>query len=197
MKIGKLVKSNSHTDYVCQIYGHGEIENPPSNQDYAFGSFVEIELGEYRKLVGLIYDTQLFNPDFGRLGPRLSSEQDLAIFSPDYINEQAILVGIMVVGSISIDGRVMQGVPDVAAKNDAMVEKLSEEEIMAFHHANPGLYMDYISVLLSHQSPLAIFLVQKTLAKLLDLFPDQEKIINVLLDDLTWKTQICQLGGTQ
>jgi len=197
MKIGKLVKSNSHTDYVCQIYNPGEIENPPSNQDYAFGNFVKIELETKSKLVGLIYDTVLFNPDFGRLGPRLSPEQDLAIFSPDYINEQAILVGIMVIGSLTDDVSAVQGVPDIAAKNDAMVEKMPEDEIIIFHQANPGLYMDYISVLLSHQSPLAIFLVQKTITKLLALFPEQKNVLNVLLDDLTWKTQIRQLGGTQ
>ncbi|MBC8548762.1 MAG: hypothetical protein H8D23_03840 [Candidatus Brocadiales bacterium] len=197
MKLGKLVKSNSHTDYVCQIYNSGEIENPPSNQDYAFGSFVKIELETQNTLVGLIYDTVLFNPDFGRLGPRLSPEQDLAIFSPDYINEQAILIGIMVIGSLRDDGNVMQGVPDIAAKNDAMVIKMPEDEIKNFHQANPGIYMDYISVLLSHQSPLAIYLVQKTITKLLTLFPDQYKVLNVLLDDLNWKTQIRQLGGTQ
>ena len=197
MKIGKLVKSNSHTDYVCQIYSSGETENPPSNQDYAFGSFVKIGLDTQSELVGLIYDTVLFNPDFGRLGPRLSPEQDLAIFSPDYINEQAILVGIMVIGSLGYDNSAVQGVPDIAAKNDAMVETMPEDEVKNFHQANPGLSMDYISILLSHQSPLAIFLVQKTLTKLLTLFPDQKNILNVLLDDLTWKTQIRQLGGTQ
>ena len=31
--VGKIVKSNSHTDYICQIYGLSEVEVPPSPVD--------------------------------------------------------------------------------------------------------------------------------------------------------------------
>lgn len=73
--IGKVVKSNSHLDYVCQVYGPGETASTPLASDYAFGNFVRILIKERPKtwLVGLIYDTVLLNPEFGRLGPRLSS----------------------------------------------------------------------------------------------------------------------------
>ena len=59
--IGKLVKSNAHTDYVCQVYGPGETETVPTPTDYALGSFVRIALRAEPKtwLVGLIYDTFL------------------------------------------------------------------------------------------------------------------------------------------
>ncbi|MFO7635415.1 MAG: hypothetical protein R6W76_22915, partial [Caldilinea sp.] len=74
--IGKIVKSNSHIDYVCQVYGFGETPQPPAPEDYSFGAFVAAELeqdgGAGATLVGLIYNTLLMNPEFGSLGPRLS-----------------------------------------------------------------------------------------------------------------------------
>jgi len=109
MILGKIIKSNSHTDYICQVYCPGEVETPPAREDYAFGTFVRVELGDDRRLVGIIYDTMLFNPDFGRLGPRLSPEPELAVFSPDYLNEKATLVGITAVGMMDAAGNVGQG----------------------------------------------------------------------------------------
>ena len=28
MLLGKIIKSNAHTDYICQVYGPGEVETP-------------------------------------------------------------------------------------------------------------------------------------------------------------------------
>ena len=38
--IGRIVKSNSHTDYVCQVFAPHEREYDPRPSDYAFGRFV-------------------------------------------------------------------------------------------------------------------------------------------------------------
>ncbi len=38
--IGRIVKSNSHTDYVCQVFAPHEREYDPKPEDYAFGRFV-------------------------------------------------------------------------------------------------------------------------------------------------------------
>src|SRR5438045_3467972 len=101
MFIGKIVKSDSHINYVCQIYGPREVEIEPSAADYAFGRFVRIAvrsrqtdedsalnsmLGRSQEpvtyAVGVIYDTILLNPTFGSLGPRLSNETQVELFSP-------------------------------------------------------------------------------------------------------------------
>ena len=42
MYIGKIVKSDSHINYVCQIYGPREVEVEPNPADYAFGRFVRV-----------------------------------------------------------------------------------------------------------------------------------------------------------
>ena len=46
MRLGKIVKSNSHNDYVCQIDGPGDVPAHPAAEDYAFGTFARIELEE-------------------------------------------------------------------------------------------------------------------------------------------------------
>ena len=42
--IGKIVRSESHVRYTCQVYGPGEVAAPPEPADYGFGSFVRVPL---------------------------------------------------------------------------------------------------------------------------------------------------------
>jgi hypothetical protein len=121
--IGKVVKSDSHITYACQVYSAGEVEVPPGPNDCAFGQFVRAavrtnsatstlsaangqktgrqhtgpQTGE-AWAIGIIYDTILLNPAFGNLGPRLSNAEQMEIFSPDYLSERAMLVYFSVLG---------------------------------------------------------------------------------------------------
>ena len=197
MQLGKIVRSNSHIDYVCQIFNPNDIPTPPTNEDYAFGTFVRIPLSSKKQLVGVIYDTVLFNPEFGRMGPRLSPESDLAIFTPDYLNEKAILTGILTVGMLDADSNVFHGVPRLSANTDTVVEKMIDTEIKQFHFGNPIIRLGYISLLLNHASPLTAHLLQKIVNNLIYLFPDQNNLLSVLQNDLAWKVQIAPLGGAR
>ena len=119
--IGKIVTSNAHTDYVCQIYGPGEIDPLPEAPDYAYGTFAAIDLADAGQanavLVVVIYNTLLVNPDYGNLGPRLSPREETEIFTPDYLSETATLVGIAALGWLDGAGVARQGVPPLAATN--------------------------------------------------------------------------------
>jgi hypothetical protein len=44
MKIGKIVKSESHINYICHIAGRHEAEIEPTPADFAFGRFVRIAI---------------------------------------------------------------------------------------------------------------------------------------------------------
>ncbi len=163
MEIGKIVKSYSHINYVCHIYGPREVEQEPAPADYAFGRFVRIALRSEKGddhdarimaalgkstepqtyAVGVIYDTILVNPEFGSLGPRLSNETQVELFSPDYISERAILIYIMVLGMIEQRivpaGKpeilsVMHGVPLPSLELGSDVEIMTDEEVRAFHY---------------------------------------------------------------
>lgn len=195
MVIGKIVKSNSHTDYICQVYGPGETAQVPAREDYAFGTFVQAELGSDRRLVGIIYNTQLFNPEFGRLGPRLSPVKELAIFSPDYLTEKAILVGIAAVGIIDAAGLPIQGIPLLAAHTDALVERMTEDQVRSFHQSGGIPQIAYAPLLLTEGSPLVLPLLRRVVVQLMVLFPDQASLLAVLEDDLAWRTQVTPFGG--
>jgi hypothetical protein len=200
MPLGKLIKSNSHADYICQIYGPGEVETPPAPPDYAFGTFVLIPLGRTSgHLVGLIYDTQLFNPDFGNLGPRLSPAPELAVFSPDYLAEKVTLVGITAVGTLGADGSGTQGVPSLAAKIDALVEGMDDDAVRRFHRpkpeGNPAVQLGYAPLLLAQGGPLARHLLLSVIDRLTKLVPGEVAQLSVLRAELAWGALIGPLGG--
>ncbi len=200
LPLGKIVKSNAHTDYVCQIYGKHEVKEVPQAAHYALGTFVSIDLGGEGAghLVGLIYDTVLLNPDFGRLGPRLSPETELTVFTPDYLNERAVLVGISAIGWVDGAGRAYQGVPPFAATSDAQVRQMAEDQIRAFHQRvgeGDEIQVTYLPILIQQRNPLTYHLARAVLERLRVLLPAHRDTLAVLVDDLVWLTQISPMGG--
>jgi hypothetical protein len=194
--IGTIVKSNSHVDYVCQVYGAGEIASPPRPEDHAFGTFVRATFaaGEGH-LVGLVCDTVLVNPEFGRLGPRLSPIADLEVFSPDYLNERAVLVTIVAVGQVTAGGEARQGIPLPAAALGAVVEKMPDEEVRGFHSsAGGGLLLAYAPRLLASGEPIMPHLLLRVVDHLTGMFPGQSRQLAVLRGNLAWKTAVAPLG---
>jgi hypothetical protein len=201
MPLGKLVRSSSHIDWTCQIHGPNDIESPPSVSDYAFGTFVRVSLGEdLSELVGLVYDTVLLNPEFGSLGPRLSPAPDLAVFSPDYLGEKVILVGISAIGTLAPDGTANHGVPPLAAQIDALVERMDDDAIRRFHRPAGGsqvVRIGYAPLLLSLGSPLVRPLLLNVIDRLATLFADQTAHLSVLRGELAWQTVIGPVGGAR
>lgn len=197
MLLGKIVRSSSHTDYVCQVYSRGEVEQPPVPADYGFGTFVRIALETQPQnwLVGLVYDTVLLNPDFGNLGPRLSPQAELAVFSPDYLQEKATLIGITALGTLTETGQSRQGVPALAALTDAPVEKMSDDQIKTFHQGNPSVRLAYMPLLLSQGLPLTLHLLRDIVSRLEQFFPDQAASLTVLQRELVWQSQVAPFGG--
>ncbi len=195
MLIGKIVKSNSHVDYVCQVNNPGEFSTSPLPQDYAFGTFVRIELSNSAGyLVGLIYSTILMNPEFGNLGPRLSPSSDLEILSPDYLREQATLVGVLAVGQVAAGGEVHQGVPLLAAGVNAAVETMSVSEVRHFHRSTGGVALAYLPRLLAEGDPLVPHLLLRVVEQLGELFPEQARQLAVLRGNLAWKAAVAPAG---
>jgi hypothetical protein len=191
VQIGTIVKSTSHVDYVCQVFGPADAVSPPTPEDYAFGTFVRIGMkARSGHMVGLIRDTILMNPEFGQLGPRLSPPADLEIFSPDYLSERAVLVSVVAVGQVTGDGRVRQGIPLPAAALGARVEKMSDDGVRNFHLAASGLQIAYAPCLLAREDPLMPHLLLRVIDRLSGLFPDQARQLAVLRGNLAWKMAV-------
>lgn len=191
--IGKIVKSNTHVDYVCQVYGQGEIQTLPEPPDYSFGTFVAIRLDENGapggRLIGVIYNTLLMNPEFGNLGPRLSPRQELEIFTPDYLAETATLVGIIAVGWMDAQGTCRQGVPALAATVNNPVHRLEEDEVVHFHRdSQERLCLRYVPLLINQNDPLVPPLLINIVDRLVDHFPQQQAQLMLMRNNLAWKS---------
>jgi len=194
MYIGKIASSSSHISYVCQVFNPGEAEELPEPQDYGFGAFVGVERTDGSRLIGVIYDTTLMNPEFGTLGPRLSPREDLAVFAPDYVEEKVTLVAVAILGVALPDGTYRQGVPSVAAEIDAPVRRLDVDEVTAFHTGESGIRLAYVPLLTSMSNPLATYLLLEIIQRLKTLFPDDVQRLSVLADNLAWKARVEPLG---
>src|SRR6185369_9979282 len=132
MKIAKIIKSNSHVDYIARVLDALDSAEPPAPEHYQFGQFVAIP-ADSQTMVGIIYNSQLINPEYGRLGPRLSSSAEMnAVFSPDLVNEQGVLIGLLLVGWIEENGESHQGVPRKVVAVNSEVITMSQEEVRSF-----------------------------------------------------------------
>jgi len=238
ISIGKIVRSESHVRYTCQVYGPGEVAVPPEPADYAFGSFVRLPLraSSARALdaplagppsadvvafslppgsreghadltaIGLIYDTILVNPAFGTLGPRLSNDEQVALFSPDYLSERAILISVLLLGTMAGGDKaphVLHGVPALAPDLGAEVSVLPEAAVRAFHSfadagapggARPYLHMGYLPHAIAQDNPLLPLAMLRTIERLERLFPENAALLSIVKRNFAWRLKVQTAG---
>ena len=238
--IGKIVRSESHVRYTCQVYAPGEVARQPEPDEYAFGNFVCLplrsaspradvvdltlltggfdvsaplsdaleavpEAGAEQWAVGLIFDTILVNPAFGTLGPRLSSDEQVELFSPDYLSERAVLVSILLLGTMTLRrGRVVRvyhGVPPLAPDLGAAVESLTDADITAFHAfvapgngAHPTLHMGYLPHAVAQTHPLLPQAMLQTIERLERLLPANAALLSIVKRNLAWRLKVEAAG---
>lgn len=195
MEIGKIVSSSSHIDYICQVYSQNEARTPVQPSHYALCTFVGLDQASEGTLIGLITNTMLFNPEYGNLGPKLAPRDEMVVFSPDYLAEKVTLVTITLIGSIDARGVVQQGVPATAAQTDTLVRTLEADTVARFHHpSGQGLVLGYLSILLASTNPVTHQLLLHLVHSLGKLFPAEAPRLNLLSENLAWKTHIEPLG---
>nr|BBH90342.1 hypothetical protein KTC_50930 [Thermosporothrix sp. COM3] len=231
MVIGKIVKSDSHINYVCQIFGPREVDIVPRPADYAFGRFVRVAIraGEYDEsmpfkqllgsssepvtyAVGVIYDTILQNPAYGTLGPRLSNEAQLELFSPDYISEKAVLIYVIILGTMeeqqNADGSVTvlsasHGIPPLSLELDSEIETMNDEEVRAFHffrdpdrpdQPEPYLQMGYLPHIIAQRSNLLPMVVLRIIDQLERLFPHNLALLSIVKRNFAWRLKVETTG---
>jgi hypothetical protein len=233
MFIGKIVKSDSHINYVCQIYGPREVETEPGPADYSFGRFVRVAIRSAQTddpnatldfalglsqepvtyAVGVIYDTILLNPAFGTLGPRLSNEAQVELFSPDYISEKAVLIYIMVLGMIELRQTslgstevlsAMHGVPSLSLELGSEIETMNDKEVQAFHFfkdaagspnsQQPYLHMGYLPHIIAQRSSLLPMVTLRIIDQLERLFPQNLALLSIVKRNFAWRLKVETTG---
>ena len=194
MRLGKVVKSNSHCDYIVQVDDRMEVSEPPQADDYGFGCFVKLEdEGDRHWAVGIIYNSQLFNPAFLNNGPRLTSEPD-PLFAPDLIVETRTLLGVVLIGGMVQQGNLAygtHGIPRVVVPVNTPVCIMTNAEIYRFHlNQSQRPQFCYYSHLLRFGGGFASQLTQQVLKELADsqLFDGAEqRALEILCKELSWK----------
>jgi hypothetical protein len=235
MFIGKIVKSDSHINYVCQIYGPREVEIEPGPADYSFGRFVRVAIRSAQTddpnasldfalglsqepvtyAVGVIYDTILVNPAFGTLGPRLSNETQVELFSPDYISEKAVLIYIMVLGMMELRETskgnrevlsAMHGVPSLSLELGSEIETMNDEEVQAFHFfqdvadtsgsnsQQPYLHMGYLPHIITQRNSLLPMVTLRIIDQLERLFPQNLALLSIVKRNFAWRLKVETTG---
>ncbi|MEM9220026.1 MAG: hypothetical protein AAGD25_37580 [Cyanobacteria bacterium P01_F01_bin.150] len=197
MRLGKVVKSNSHCDYIVQLDDKFSVSHPPDADEFGFGSFVKLEdpMGKHWA-VGIIYNTQLFNPMFLSSGPRLSSEPD-PLFTPDLISDTRTLLGIVLVGSLERSRQTafgIQGIPRIVVPVNTSAWLMDETEIHQFHTTSDEQpQFGYYSHLLRCGGNFATDLTLHILTRLIDqgLFAEaDQRALEIIRKELTWKNTV-------
>jgi len=197
VRLGKIVSSESHLQYHCHVYTRYETDVAPRPDDYGLGNYVGVPLEGGRLLVGIIYDTRLHNPDYGAFGPRLSTEDELTVFSPDYVAETRTLVDIIVVGFVDEKGYLHHDAPQVAPLANTEVHLLSDEKIRSFHQSGQEVKLGYLPLLiaLARTTPVMTQTILKVLARLQQVFPDCPASVRLRLvrQNLSWQFRVLSM----
>ncbi|MFB6182691.1 MAG: hypothetical protein ABEI78_01370 [Candidatus Nanohaloarchaea archaeon] len=196
-EIGQIIRSKSHIDYTCEIYNKAVKEEPPEPTDYEFGQFVFIEKtirGEKKAFVGIIYDTQIVDPDEGRSGPRLSTPQEQNVFQPSYVDEKQVLAGIALLGTITIeDGEIIEknhSIPQWTLQIDDQVKKMDEEDVIKFHELEDQLKLEYYQRINQVAGGFATDILTEIIGKLKENKPEEAEPLEVIKQNLEWQKQM-------
>ena len=189
MKIAKIVSSNSHIDYVGRVIDSLDVARPPTAEDFGFAQFVSLPVGGETEIIGVIYNSILINPEYANYGPRLSPKPELANFSPDYLNEQGFLIGILLLGVKDNAKKITHGVPRRVVPAGQDVYKIEQAEIKKFHtDENNCLQIHYYSQIVAHAGLFAVPLLEAIIEQLtLDCREEDKKRLGVLKQTLAWQ----------
>lgn len=190
IRIAKIVKSNSHVDYVGRVIDVLDADEPPSASDYGFAQFVSMPLAEM-EVIGIIYNSLLANPEYGNYGPRLSPLTDLSVLSPDYLNEQGLLIGILLLGWRE-GGTNYQMVPRRVIPVNQDIYRMADEDVQAFHkNAQGRVQLHYYSQIITHAGPFSVSLLEAIIEHLEpSCAPEERQRLCVLKQTLVWQRTV-------
>ncbi|MBC7109642.1 MAG: hypothetical protein H5T46_01325 [Archaeoglobi archaeon] len=174
MEIGVIIGSESHVKYVARIFKEREVENPPRPEDCSLGKFVIMG----RETVGIITNTTIVDPDYGR---RIyGSVEEMRALIPDYLDEREKFVSIVAIGTKSKQG-IISSTPFVGE----LVRVMDREEIRAFHEKNGVLRISYLPYL--YEEPLFDAIVNALVDELSTIFEERRDVLEGVRKMALWK----------
>lgn len=194
-RIAKIVASRSHVDYVGRVVDRLDAEGAPDADDYGFAQFVRLPVGEGEDVIGIVYNTQLVNPEYGNFGPRLSPPAELSILSPDYLNEQGVFVGVLLLGWRDAAG-THHAVPRRVIPVGQEVYAMTGADVLEFHRDGAEqLRLHYFSQVVAHAGAFALPLLEAVLEQLeAGASAEERQRFCVLRKSLVWQRT---MGGVR
>ncbi len=192
--VGRVVKTNSHIEYLCRIFKELEDVQTPSSQDFAFGQFLEIVLEDHRggdlgHVIGLVFNTHVMDPDFGSPNRSQLDADTREVTLPTYMQPAFTMVEILGIGWRNTDGAYHQTIPPYAPLINAEVRPMSDSAIRQFHQADDsGLAIDYLTALVAHSHPLVGQLAIQQLQWLQETFPEHRDALAVIYNIVAWRS---------
>jgi len=163
IEIGCIVHSNNHMDYVVEVYRERDRDRAPKKHEYSFGHPVYTHQRVQEKdyvVFGVVYDTQIVDPDQGRAGPRLAAErQDM--FTPGYVQDKQTILGVALLGYAKVSEspndsgggweieEVSHEMPPWTLDVDMMVREVNDDAFLRLHTVDGELELGYYQRLLS------------------------------------------------
>ena len=196
IKIAKIIKSNSHVDYVGRVIDQLDAQDPPGPDDYGFAQFVSVPLDDEMDVVGVVYNSLLANPEYGNYGPRLSPTADLSVLSPDYLNEQGLLIGILLLGWRDAKRSTFHhAVPRRVIPVNQEVYRLTDDAVQDFHKdAHGHIQLHYYSQVIAHAGSFSVPLIEAIIEQLEPACaPEERQRLCVFKQTLVWQRTVGQM----
>ena len=162
-----------------------DVDEPPAPDEYGFGSFVLCD----GRAIAVVYNSLLVNPDYAGYGPRLSTEDALKSFSPDFLDERGVLLGLAVVGEKTPDG-YRQGLPEQILPAGSNVELLETEDLLSFNAPDGKVRVSYLPSLLDQVGEFGIPLVERIIDRIKelgDLDESESRKLDTLARSMKWQ----------
>jgi hypothetical protein len=118
---------------------------------------------------------------------------DLSVLSPDYINEQGLLLGILLLGWRERARELNhQGVPRRVVPVNQEVYKLTDEDVLRFHKGTDGrVHLHYYSQIITHAGPFSAPLIEAIIEQLEPACEAEERQrLCVLKQALVWQRTV-------
>ena len=199
VRIGSIISSNSHLDYVVEVFKERDCDRPPELHEREFGQPVFIKKtinGTEHAVMGVIYDTQLVDPDQGRTGPRLAQD-DQAQFTPGYIEERTTLTGVALLGTAVItENRTIaeptHQMPRWTLEVDDTVFHCPDELTIDFHTVEGQIQLAYIDRLVDIAGDLGAEVIIALIDRLRRMLPDDDqsqRVLDVVEQNIQWQAR--------
>lgn len=155
MEIGQVVRVDTASDWLVEIFRENDIESPPDRPDYSVGTFLKTPADD-SELVCVVRDIMIYNPDYGIPHVKAEEREGIEEIMPDLGDQVKTLIFVYYLGKMG-DGTPDHSFPSITPRLHDEIETMEDEEIRSFHKREGELYVGYLPRFLEMENSSYIF----------------------------------------